>query len=459
MHLSPRAYAFSGWLPASLLGLAGTVVLVAYGTPLSQVAIYAAYVAFGIAVPGMLWVRLLRGGARHIAEDLTIGLVAGYAIEIATYLPARAVGAPSLVLVWPAVTLVAFAVLPALRRYWRGDGARAPAWWSWSLAAMLAYLLAYSAGTFFTQHHLTGTDTPYVDMPFHLALIGELRHHLPPATPYVTGLPLAYHWFFYAEAAAASWATGIDPVTLLYRLSGLPIFIAFVTLTAVAARRLTGRWWPGPVAVAVALFGTVAGPYGWSTSPVFDTETLGVSWTSPTNLFGLALFAAVIVVLLDVLGTDRPVRRRHWLLLGLLILAMAGAKASLAPLLIGGLVVVVVGGAIAGRRLGPERPGGSRPVRDRPDPGRDPALPRDDRRPGHRPGFAPRPSGRRASRCPGGPWAIGGHPAHRRVAGGPGAVVVPVGRRVRAVRPRQGQRSTIRGSCSCSGSAPAPSAP
>ena len=230
-------------------------------------------------------------------------------------------------------------------------GAQAPIWWSWSLAAMLGYLLLYSAGTFFAQHHLTGTDTPYVDMPYHLALIGELRHHVPPSVPFVTGQPLAYHWFFYAEAAATSWATGIEPVILLYRLSGLPMLVAFVVLTATAARRLTGGWWTGPFAVAVALFGIVAGPYGWTSTPVFDTQTLGVTWISPTNMFGLALFAAAIVIFLDLVEPERRAPRRRWLLTALLTFGLAGAKASLLPLLIVGLAFVVAGVAIRDRHL------------------------------------------------------------------------------------------------------------
>ena len=335
----------------SLLGLVAVGVLVDYGTPLPEILVFAAYVAFGIALPGMLWVRFLRGRASHISEDLTLGLVTGYCLEIATYVVVRAAGAPLLVLLWPALTLLAFAGVPRLRRCWRGDGSQAPAWWSWSLAAMLGYVLVFSAATFFAQHHLTGTDTPYVDMPYHLALIGELRHHVPPSVSWVTGQPLAYHWFFYAETAATSWATGIEPITLLYRLSGLPMFVAFVVLTATAARRLTGVWWTGPIAVAVALFGTVAGPYGWASTAVFDTQTLDSTWISPTNMFGLALFAGAIVVFLDLVEVERRTERRGWLLIGLVAFGLAGAKASLLPLLIAGLVFVVAGVAIRDRRL------------------------------------------------------------------------------------------------------------
>ncbi len=352
MHLPARAFWSSGWLPASTLAVALVVTLTAYGTSVRDVAIFAAYVIFGVTLPGMVWVRALRGRPAHIAEDVAMGLAVGYCLEIATYIVARAVGAPLLFLLWPILTLVAFAAIPRLRAPWHGgERITAPAWWSWSLVVILGFLLVYAAATYYSWHPLTGTGAPYVDMPYHLALIGELRHHVPPMIPYVIGQPLAYHWFFYAEAAATSWATGIEPAVLLYRLSGLPMFVAFVVLTAVAARRLTGGWWSGPVAVAIALFGTVADPYGWAGTPVMDTQTLPINWLSPTNLFGLALFAATIVVLIDHLGAETSVPRRRWLLLGLLLAGIAGAKASLLPILIVGLVVTVAGTAIARRRI------------------------------------------------------------------------------------------------------------
>jgi len=211
--------------------------------------------------------------------------------------------------------------------------------------------LIYSAGTFFASHHLTGTDTPYPDMPYHLALIGELINHVPPQVPFVSGMPLAYHWFFYADAAATSWATGISPLTLLYRLSMLPMFVGFVALTATTAQRLTGRMSSGPIAVAIALFGVAAAPYRWVGTPVFNTQTLAVTWISPTNLFGLAIFAAVLLTVVDLLRADASVRRRYWLLLGLLVAGAAGAKASLLPLLIVGLLAVIAGFAVGRRRI------------------------------------------------------------------------------------------------------------
>ncbi len=347
-----RALTSSGWLPAAILGVLATVVLVAYDTPVLQIAIFAAYVTFGITLPGVLVVRWIRRRPAHIAEDAALGLTVGYTIEVATYIVARAAGAPYLVLAWPITTLLVFAIVPSLRRHWRGAGTRAPVWWSWALAAMLGYLLMATAASFFARYHLVGADTPYVDLPYHLALIGELRNHVPPELPWVSGVPLAYHWFYYAEAAATSWVTGIEPVTLLYRLSGLPMFLAFVILTASAARRLSPGWWTGPVAVAIAMFGTVAGPYPWvgPLFPVFDSQFLLLTSLSPTNLFGLALFSATILVLLDLLMAGRT-GKRGWALTVLLIFGIAGAKATLLPLLIVGFLCVVIGIAIGERRL------------------------------------------------------------------------------------------------------------
>jgi hypothetical protein len=343
----------SGWLPATILAIATGVVLMAYGTAPRDIAIFGAYVAFGVAVPGMLWVRLARGHPAHISEDLTLGMTVGWCLEIGIYLVARALGRPELFLLWPALTWLAFASVPSLRRCWRGAGIRAPMWWSWSLAVVFAYVLAYSAAAFFGPHHLTGADTPYVDMPFHLALIGELRNHVPPAIPYVDGVPLAYHWFFYAEAAATSWATGIEPLTLLYRLAGLPMFVAFIVLTAATARRLSAGWWTGLLAVGIAVFGTVAEPYRWLDAPVYDTQTLALTWISPTNLFGLALFAASILTSLDLLAAKGRGSLGTWSLWVILAVGIAGAKATLAPLLVGGLVVMCV--ALAIQRRGPDR--------------------------------------------------------------------------------------------------------
>ena len=345
-----RRFVVSGWLPAAVAVAAASLVVVAYGVSPWDVVRFGADIVLAVAVPGLLWVRLLRRGPAHIAEDLGLGLALGYCINVAVYIVVRWIGVPQLVVAWAVVTYLVFAH-PRLRGYYRGSGVRAPAAWSWALAAIFAFILFYAAGAFYAQQHLTGTDTPYVDLPFHLALVGELRNHMPPLVPYVSGLGLAYHWFFYADAAATSWVTGIEPVVLLYRLSMLPMVGAFIVLTASAARRLMPVWWTGPLAVAIALVGVTAVPYHWATQAVFDTEGLPAIWWSPTNTFAMALFAALTLGVIDLFRATSGSKRRAFILVAILVFGSAAAKATVLPLTIAGLMAVVIGRWIVTRRF------------------------------------------------------------------------------------------------------------
>ncbi|PZG03134.1 hypothetical protein, partial [Nonomuraea aridisoli] len=225
--------------PASA-GVVCGIAVVAFlgcGVPARDLAVFAAYVGLAVLLPGTLLWRALTGGG---PADLAAGLALGYAVEVLAYIPARAAGLPLLVLAPPAAVLVAFAGVPGLRRHWRGPAGRErmPTWCAWVVAGIVGFLVVWS--TLFL-YRVPITDA-YVDMPYHLALVGELRHHVPPALPSVLGEPLSYHWFVYAEMAATSWVTGIDPVTLVYRLSTLPMAAATVVLVVLVGRRLGGRW-------------------------------------------------------------------------------------------------------------------------------------------------------------------------------------------------------------------------
>ncbi|MFF0775418.1 hypothetical protein ACFYUK_41485 [Nonomuraea wenchangensis] len=188
----------------------------------------------------------------------------------------------------------------------------------------------------------------YVDMPYHLALLGEVKRQVPPTFPSVLGEPLPYHWFVYAEMAATSWVTGIEPVTLVYRLSTLPMTAALVVLVAAVGRRVGGSWAAGVAAVGVTyfLFGPVL-----QDGVVFTTRSMFTAWASPTQTFGALLFAPVVLLLVG------GVRGRAWVVLVLLVAVLAGAKATFLPLLLAGAVLVagvrwVVERRVPGRWLG-----------------------------------------------------------------------------------------------------------
>jgi hypothetical protein len=336
------------WLPAGCVLALGIVLPCLYGVPPGQVAVFAAYVLAVIVLPGTLLWRVFGPSARHLAEEVAAGTMLGYALEVLAYIPARAIRVPALVLVIPASTLVTFAAVPSLRRYWRGPADRVPGWWAWSVAGLAAAVLGVSGVVFYTAHGLTwpGYAAPYVDMTYQLALAGEVAHHMPPAIPYVTGEPLHYHWFFYLDPAATSHITGIELETLLYRLTLLPVLAAFTVLIAVAGTRFTGRLWAGPVAAGATLLLVAPNPYGWSLAPVQDTLLLtGPLWISPTQTFGAALFAAFVLPLCELL-----LGGRQWLVAGVLLAAVMGAKATYLPLLLAGLLTAFVAVSLRTRR-------------------------------------------------------------------------------------------------------------
>ncbi|MGI5284114.1 hypothetical protein ACQEVF_12335 [Nonomuraea polychroma] len=319
----------SGWLPAGIVAAGAVAVFLWCGVSARDLAAFAAYVGIGVALPGTLLWRALTGGGKSTAEDVAAGLALGYAVEVLAYIPARAAGMPLLVLVPPVVVLGTFLCVPALRRHWRGRAEeRMPGWCAWTLAGVVGYLITWSTLSLYR----VPIASAYVDMPYHLALVGEVKHHLPPTLPSVLGERLSYHWFVYADMAATSWVTGIEPVTLVYRLSTLPMTAAMVVLVAVLGRRLGGHWGAAAAAVGVTYF---------LFSPVlqdgvaFTARSMFTAWASPTQTFGALLFAPVVLILLA--GRSRGV----WVALGVLLLALTGAKATFLPLLLAGLLVVV----------------------------------------------------------------------------------------------------------------------
>ncbi|WP_157545151.1 hypothetical protein [Microtetraspora fusca] len=348
------AFLTSRWRPAIATSGLSVAVLLHYGVSLRDLVVFTAYVLLCLTVPGVLLIRTLYKGRRTRVEEIALGLALGYAVEIFTYIAARAVGLPLLVLAWPVTTYAVFLAVPRLRRHCR-VGRRTylttPLWFSWSLALLVLYLIAWGAASYFAVTPLTwpalASSPP--DVAFHLALTGELKHQMPPTVPMVAGEPLSYHWFVYAHFAASSWITGVEPLVLVTRIGVLPMLPAFVVLIGMTARRVTGSW----AAALVATVGTILvgiptfflGPNGsftWGGVP-------DLAWTSPTQTFGALLFAPVVLLLIDVL--ERRSTASAWILLAIFLLAVMGAKATYLPMLGAGLVAIMIVEVVRRRTL------------------------------------------------------------------------------------------------------------
>ncbi|WP_248963954.1 hypothetical protein [Sphaerisporangium perillae] len=316
-------------------------------------AFFGAYVVLCLTLPGLLLVRALYGGARTLAEEIALGLALGYAIEIFAYIAARAVGTPLLVLIWPVTIYVAFLAHPRLRTHWKGQThLRAPLWWSWFLALMLVYLIGSSALMFFRVSALTWPEagTSNLDLSYSLALLGELKHHMPPRVPMVASEHLYYHWFVYAHYAASSWITGVEPLVLLFRLSLLPVLAAFVVLIGMVGQRVIGSWAGALLAVAGTLFVAIPSLYANANGLLLWTGSPQVPWISPTTTFGAMMFAPVVLLLIDLLERRRT-GITTWALLAIFLAAVMGAKATYLPVLLAGLAAVAAVEAARRRRL------------------------------------------------------------------------------------------------------------
>lgn len=353
----------SGWWPATLVAVCAVALLWYYDVPPATTAVFAAYVALAVTVPGVLLWRLVHRGSRTLPEDLAAGTAIGYGIEVLSYIPARAAGVPLAAQVAPLLIIVAFAAVPGLRRYWRGPGAaqRAPLAWSWTLAGMAMVMLAWAT----KYYRYIGESWPSygrtdIDLPFHLALTGEFKHHMDLVTPWVTSEGVFYHWFIYADFASTSWVTGIEPWTLISRLSLLPMIMAYVVLVAAFGRRVTGSWLGGALATLATFLILAPNPYGWLldgfyTNYAFNTMDDGSNlklflWASPSQTFGSMLFVPLMLVLLDLLR-DHGGDRRRWVMFALLPAAIMGAKATFLPTLLCGLLLVVCAQLLFRRRL------------------------------------------------------------------------------------------------------------
>ncbi|GGO65531.1 hypothetical protein [Nonomuraea cavernae] len=297
------------WLPAAAVAACAGVVLGFYGVSVTDLVLFSGYVTLGLALPGLLWVRLLYRRPRALPEEVALGLTFGYALEVLASLLSRAAGVPLLVAVWPLGTYALFLAVPRLHRHWKGAPRPAPTSlrWSWGLALGVICLIGWTAADRF--------GAP-------LAPAGVLDGH---------------EWSIQAHLAAAA-LTGIEPLVLSSRLAMLPILGTLVVLLGAVGRRVIGTWAGALGALAATVF--VAAPSLYrGAAGVFAWEPVQ-SWSSPARTFGALLFASVVLVVVDLLG-DRRQTRGRWVFLVVMLVAVMGAKAAYLPLLAGGLVAVV----------------------------------------------------------------------------------------------------------------------
>ena len=333
----PRARLLLALLPWLVPAAALILALHDTATPGRYVALYAAYFAVVIVLPGTLVFRALFGSRGNLPEDLGFGAATGLLVLILGWALCAATRQQALLPGWPLLVIAPFLAVPRLRRRcWRIPPAERkplPLLWSWIVAAALVLVVMANYPGWHVTPLPPATTSYYQDLMYHLALVHEMMRSIPFQVPQLAGDTLRYHYLSDADMAAASMITKIPPTVVLLRLWIVPIVGVTTFVVAALTRGLTGKWWAGAlggVAAVVALPLTVG-------EPVDAFGGTAISVYSPSQVYALPLVGLLIVLVAEVLAGRKL--RWGWLMVFPLALACAGAKSSALPPFVAGLLM------------------------------------------------------------------------------------------------------------------------
>lgn len=288
-------------------------------------------------VPGALIWRLVRPVRGWLLEDLVMGLAVGAVLAVPTQLVAVATGLRSLTWAVPALVAIGLLAAPRTRRRVLSR-AWEPLPWGWATVACTACAvpLLRVLEIFRQPVRWDGWASFYVDVHFHIALVGELLHRLPTHYPQVTGEPLTYHWFSYAWTAHIAELSGAEADTLLLRLDPVLLLVAVPLAIAFTGARVTGSVWVGAGSAVAAFLVQEVQP--WTLGSPNSTPLH--SPLSPTQQFGMLVLMPAVALI--ALRWRREVPRGTVVLLVAALAATGGAKGSTLPVVVAGLLLASV---------------------------------------------------------------------------------------------------------------------
>ncbi|GIH10488.1 hypothetical protein Rhe02_85550 [Rhizocola hellebori] len=341
---SGAAAAIKRWSPAVAVLAFVIIVLLARETPPADIARYGLYALWAVVLPGTLLYRALRAVPHSLVDDLAMGSAVGLVLEIAAFAVFSALDLRWLLWLWPALVVVPFLAVPSLRRHWRPRWPEAAsAWWSWSVAGVAMFLVGYLAFSYLRVNQPVPVDGPqayFNDSMFGLALVAEAKQHFPMQTSWVSGEPLLYHWFAFANMAMGSMISGVDAPMVMFRLALPSLCVLAVVLLAVAGWRASGKAAVGAVATALTF---AIGEFATSSmagSPLGGVTAFQV-WVSQSLIYGGIMTFPLIALIADRFGKG-PTRmgKGAWVLLALFALAAPGGKATVIPVALAGVGLV-----------------------------------------------------------------------------------------------------------------------
>jgi hypothetical protein len=338
-----------GWL---LVLVVGAFALTTVGDPAKSVAIYFVVWMASTTLPGVLvWRALAR--PTTMVQEVGFGSVLGIALLLLAWLPATLVHHPTLMWLWPAGIVAAFAATPSLRQHWwprRAPHRRTPGRWHAAMMVVcgVAFLRLYVLALQMWPLPPTPSSVIFQDAWYELSLTEALRRSVAIDDPSAAGIPLHYHWFSNAHAAATQELSGLPTSEVILHLWLVAMLATLVFAVAAATERIlqgTGgddsppvRWWAGPLAALLACALPATLFLGEPRLPAIDN---GFVFSSTSGILALVVVLAFVGPVLDILHGLSG--RGTWLLLLFLLALGAGTKPSLLPVVAcGGLLVLVV---------------------------------------------------------------------------------------------------------------------
>lgn len=340
-------------LGSRLLAWAPAMVFVVFLTAAVRAGIPALEAIRGLLVvlitqllPGILLWRVVRPLRGWWAEDVAVGFALGVGFAVVGQTIAGTLQVPWFAALPGPLIAAALLGIPATRRGMLAARVEPlPLAWGPAVAA-ITLLQLLSVQAFYRETPLSwqgGFRDVYVDLPFHLALAGELANRGPSAMPHVAGEALDYHWFSHAWVAQIGALGSIELDATFFRLMP-PIMAVVATLAvATAAVRISNRAWAGPLAALLAVAAGDLDLLGGVRAPTF------VSLLSPSLSLSIPLLAGLVGLLV---ARWRRTARTGGLpvLIGLAIVA-GGTKGSTLPVLLGGVALALAAAVFLRQRV------------------------------------------------------------------------------------------------------------
>lgn len=331
-------------------------VLVATNLPLERAALGLGYEALVVAVPGLILSVCLRPGDRSLLRHAALAWPLGVAIEllaftVAAMLDVRFLAAPGQLAVGAALAATPTGRSMLQRLFKRAKSAVGEATFG---GVLMAAIIAAGSLVILVFQYYFPSPLPtsaaavqyYVDVPFHIALAAEAANHWPMMDPNLAGESLRYHIFSYMHIAAVHEATGLGVDEVVLRTFPIAPLLATMIVLVALGRELGGRFLTGGIAVLLLLF---VGEFDFdsATASPFFNVFLSNLWYSPSLLFSLPICGGIFLLLIV---RDESRTWASWLALALLVAVGSGAKASVVPVVLGGLLLHIAWCRIFERR-------------------------------------------------------------------------------------------------------------